>query len=208
MNRLKNYNFWLSIISAGLLICQTVFDVNFDSAYTNEIISGVLGLFVVIGIINDPTKSNSSEDDKYNKIVETIKSICDNIELLKQSNQNMVNEENTLSNINNDNNIKNNLENLENTTIDFSNLNCSKKEEISNENEVSIETIKDKSENKTNVDKSDNVLTNNKTDEKINTDNLKNINNEDSSDSSTNNNDVKNEQNLDNLIEGAVYNIQ
>ena len=208
MNRLKNYNFWLSIISAGLLICQTVFDVNFDSAYTNEIISGVLGLFVVIGIINDPTKSNSSEDDKYNKIVETIKSICDNIELLKQSNQNAVNEGNSLSEIEKNNNISNNLENSDNSTVDFLNLDSSNQESILNENEVSSDVETDKVENNSNVDNLDNALTNNVTDEKINTDSSKDKSNEDLSNVSTNNECVKNEQNSENKIEGAVYNIQ
>ncbi len=208
MNRLKNYNFWLSIISAGLLICQTVFDVNFDNAYTNEIISGVLGLFVLIGIINDPTKTNSSEDEKYNKIVETIKSICDNIELLKQSNQNAVNEENSLSEIEKNNNISNNLENSDNSTVDFLNLDSSNQESILNENEVSSDVETDKVENNSNVDNLDNALTNNVTDEKINTDSSKDKSNEDSSNVSTNNDGVKNEQNSENKIEGAVYNIQ
>ena len=192
MNRLKNYNFWLSIISAGLLICQTVFDVNFDNAYTNEIISGVLGLFVLIGIINDPTKTNSSEDEKYNKIVETIKSICDNIELLKQSNQNAANEENSLSEIEKNNNISNNLENSDNSTVDFLNLDSSNQESILNENEVSSDVETDKVENNSNVDNLDNALTNNVTDEKINTDCSKDKSNEDSSNVSTNNDGVKN----------------
>ena len=54
--RLTNYNFWISIISAVLLILQA-FDISFDIAYINEIVTAVLGLLVVIGIINDPTKT-------------------------------------------------------------------------------------------------------------------------------------------------------
>lgn len=57
-NRLTNYNFWISIVSAVLLILQA-FKLEFDVAYANEIITAVLGLLVVIGIINDPTKSSS-----------------------------------------------------------------------------------------------------------------------------------------------------
>lgn len=56
-NRLTNYNFWISIVSAVLLILQA-FDINFDIAYINEIATAVLGLLVVIGIITDPTRSN------------------------------------------------------------------------------------------------------------------------------------------------------
>lgn len=54
-NRLTNYNFWISIVSAILLICQA-FKIEFDVAYINEIATALLGLLVVIGIISDPTK--------------------------------------------------------------------------------------------------------------------------------------------------------
>lgn len=60
-NRLTNYNFWISIVSAVLLILQA-FNIEFDVNYINEIITAVLGLLVVIGIINDPTKSASKTD--------------------------------------------------------------------------------------------------------------------------------------------------
>lgn len=61
-NRLTNYNFWISIVSAVLLILQN-FDVHFDIANFNEIVTGVLGLLVVIGIINDPTKSSTTNEN-------------------------------------------------------------------------------------------------------------------------------------------------
>lgn len=78
-NRLTNYNFWVSIVSAVLLIFQA-FNIKFDIMYINEIATAVLGLLVVIGIISDPTKiavKTSSkdlkikEDEKQNVIVET-----------------------------------------------------------------------------------------------------------------------------------------
>ncbi len=62
-NRLTNYNFWISIVSAVLLILQA-FDISFDIAYINEIVTAVLGLLVVIGIINDPTKSSKNESNQ------------------------------------------------------------------------------------------------------------------------------------------------
>ena len=61
-NRLTNYNFWISIISAALLILQA-FKFEFDIAYINEISTAVLGLMVVIGIISDPTKTYSSQEN-------------------------------------------------------------------------------------------------------------------------------------------------
>ena len=54
-NRFTNYNFWISIFSAVLLILQAL-KIEFDIAYVNEIFTAVLGLLVVIGIINDPTR--------------------------------------------------------------------------------------------------------------------------------------------------------
>jgi len=64
-NRLTNYNFWISIVSAVLLILQA-FNFEFDIAYINEIATAVLGLLVVIGIISDPTKiyTPSAENPK------------------------------------------------------------------------------------------------------------------------------------------------
>ena len=53
--RLTNYNFWISMFSAMLLILQAL-KIEFDIAYVNEIFTAVLGLLVVIGIISDPTK--------------------------------------------------------------------------------------------------------------------------------------------------------
>lgn len=63
-NRLTNYNFWISIVSAVLLILQA-FNFEFDIAYISEIATAVLGLLVVIGIISDPTRTYTpSETNK------------------------------------------------------------------------------------------------------------------------------------------------
>lgn len=72
-NRLTNYNFWISIISAVLLIFQA-FDIDFDIAYINEIATAVLGLLVVIGIISDPTKtfSKTESEEEKNEKTETV----------------------------------------------------------------------------------------------------------------------------------------
>ena len=43
-NRLTNYNFWISIFSAALLILQAL-KIEFDIAYVNEIFTAVLGLY-------------------------------------------------------------------------------------------------------------------------------------------------------------------
>lgn len=69
-NRLTNYNFWISIVSAVLLILQA-FEFQFDIAYINEIATAVLGLLVVIGIISDPTKAYSKEETLKAQNIET-----------------------------------------------------------------------------------------------------------------------------------------
>ena len=61
-NRLTNYNFWISIFSAVLLILQAL-KIEFDIAYVNEIFTAVLGLLVVIGIISDPTRTSVKSNE-------------------------------------------------------------------------------------------------------------------------------------------------
>ena len=65
-NRLTNYNFWISIFSAVLLILQAL-KIEFDIAYVNEIFTAVLGLLVVIGIISDPTRTTIKTVEKEMK---------------------------------------------------------------------------------------------------------------------------------------------
>ena len=72
-NRLKNYNFWISIFSAVLLILQAL-KIKFDVAYVNEIFTAVLGLLVVIGIISDPTKTTvKAQEVTENKVKDQAK---------------------------------------------------------------------------------------------------------------------------------------
>ena len=61
-NRLTNYNFWISMFSAMLLVLQAL-KIKFDIAYVNEIFTAVLGLLVVIGIISDPTRTSVKSVD-------------------------------------------------------------------------------------------------------------------------------------------------
>lgn len=85
-NRLTNYNFWISIVSAVLLILQA-FDIQFDIAYINEIVTAVLGLLVVIGIISDPTKSSTKTNSSVSTADDTTNSNSSADSLL-DSNQN------------------------------------------------------------------------------------------------------------------------
>ena len=67
-NRLTNYNFWISMVSAVLLLFQA-FDFEFDILYVNEILTAVLGMLVLVGIISDPTKTYVEPKTKVEKEV-------------------------------------------------------------------------------------------------------------------------------------------
>ncbi len=107
-NRLTNYNFWISIVSAVLLILQA-FDFEYDIAYVNEIATAVLGLLVVIGIINDPTKSSSSNTENITSTsdkttTESVVELDNNVESVKPNNEekktedtNTITEDNTMN---------------------------------------------------------------------------------------------------------------
>ena len=69
-NRLTNYNFWISIFSAMLLILQAL-KIEFDIAYVNEIFTAVLGLLVVIGIISDPTRTTVKAEENRKQEIKT-----------------------------------------------------------------------------------------------------------------------------------------
>lgn len=105
-NRLTNYNFWISIVSAVLLILQA-FDFEYDIAYVNEIATAVLGLLVVIGIINDPTKSSSSNTENITSTsdkttTESVVELDNNVESVKPNNEEKKTEDtNTITENNN-----------------------------------------------------------------------------------------------------------
>lgn len=60
----KTYAYWLSVCSAALLVVVqilAVFKIYFETKIVSDIISSVLGFFVVAGILIGPIKT---EDDK------------------------------------------------------------------------------------------------------------------------------------------------
>ena len=94
-NRLTNYNFWISIFSAVLLILQAL-KIKFDIAYVNEIFTAVLGLLVVIGIISDPTRTTVKTTEQKDKSM--------------QENKLPINTQNEIGDVNSKNDIKTFLE--------------------------------------------------------------------------------------------------
>ncbi len=75
--RIKNKNFWLSIIPAVLLLVQTVaavfgYSLNFGELGNRliAVVNAVFGILVVLGVVNDPTTAGMKDSEQarnYNK---------------------------------------------------------------------------------------------------------------------------------------------
>ena len=89
-NRLTNYNFWVSMVSAVLLILQAL-KIKLDFIYVNEVSTAVLGLLVVLGIINDPTKSAKSSQTKEGPTEQTSENFSENAKNEAENAKNMEN---------------------------------------------------------------------------------------------------------------------
>lgn len=63
--KMKNYGFWISLCSAVLLVISN-FGLKIDAPYVEEIISSILGVFVVLGVISNP-KEGKGYIDSANK---------------------------------------------------------------------------------------------------------------------------------------------
>lgn len=64
--KLKNKGFWVSLISAVLMVLQ-VAGLQVDVPYVNEVAAAVLGLLVILGIVSDPSSGSGyldSSDDE------------------------------------------------------------------------------------------------------------------------------------------------
>ncbi|MDE6604417.1 MAG: hypothetical protein K2K85_00145 [Clostridia bacterium] len=65
--KLKSYEFWVSIVSAVMVVLQSI-SLKFDLPYIQEIVMGFLGVLAVAGIVkkdpptDDTYDGNSAED--------------------------------------------------------------------------------------------------------------------------------------------------
>lgn len=89
--KLKSGNFWVSLVSAGVLIAEGIFDFEIKTEYLNQILLGLMGILTVFGIVSDHGDSSvvitsNIEENKNqvseNQSVSNIKSICDTVSLL------------------------------------------------------------------------------------------------------------------------------
>ncbi len=77
LKKLKSSNFWVSMISAVVLILQAVFNVEIKAEYLSQIIMAMLGFLVMSGIVTD----NNTQEMTINKNVdiENVKETVTNI---------------------------------------------------------------------------------------------------------------------------------
>lgn len=96
LKKLKSGNFWVSIISAGVLIAEGVFNFEIQTEYLNQILLGLMGLLTLFGIVADhgdkeailttsaslKDKDVQNDNTKKDENISSVKSICDTISLL------------------------------------------------------------------------------------------------------------------------------
>lgn len=59
--KLKNKGFWVSLVSAVVMILQA-FGLKIDAPAVNEILTAVVGLLVILGIVSDPSSGSGYLD--------------------------------------------------------------------------------------------------------------------------------------------------
>lgn len=67
--KFRNYGLWISLISAVLMILQSM-GLKFDLPYINEVITSILGVLVALGIISNPSDGTGYSDN--GSVVENI----------------------------------------------------------------------------------------------------------------------------------------
>lgn len=59
--KFRNYGLWISLISAVLMILQSM-GLKFDLPFINEVITSILGVLVALGIISNPSDGTGYSD--------------------------------------------------------------------------------------------------------------------------------------------------
>ena len=138
-DKLKSYNFWITLVSAIILLLQVFgekFNFKIDSNFIIDVTTALCSIFVVLGIISVPKSKTTKTDIRfvepnYQELSEQIsKELSQRIDLvfsaIKQQEPNS-NEENVSD--------FNNVENSE-IEIETTNNNCEHKSETNSESEM------------------------------------------------------------------------
>ena len=83
-DKAKTYNFWISIVSAAVLIARIIgdkFNIFIDTTLIMDITTGLCSIFVILGILSAPkvTVNNTQEIVKAQDIIETQPNIKEDI---------------------------------------------------------------------------------------------------------------------------------
>lgn len=161
-DKLKSYNFWITLVSAIILLLQVFgekFKFKIDSNFIIDVTTALCSIFVVLGIISVPKSKTTKTDIRfvepnYQELSEQIsKELSQRIDLvfsaIKQQEQNS-NEENLSD-----------FKNVENSEIEIetTNNNCEQKSETDSESE--IETTNNNCEQKSETNSESEMISEN-----------------------------------------------
>ena len=161
-DKLKSYNFWITLVSAIILLLQVFgekFNFKIDSNFIIDVTTALCSIFVVLGIISVPKSKTTKTDIRfvepnYQELSEQIsKELSQRIDLvfsaIKQQEPNS-NEENVSD-----------LKNVENSEIEIetTNNNCEQKSETDSESE--IETTNNNCEQKSETNSESEMISEN-----------------------------------------------
>ena len=160
-DKLKSYNFWITLVSAIILLLQVFgekFNFKIDSNFIIDVTTGLCSIFVVLGIISVPKAKTPKTDIRfvetnYTELSEQISSqlmqkinnisLLENVQnqdekCLEEDNNNSTIETATESALENDNKTEHEIENLnKNNTEDETNNNNIQENMNNNENQIS-----------------------------------------------------------------------
>ena len=77
-DKIKTYNFWISLISAVLIIVRIIgehFGWFINEGLIMDILTGVCGIFVLLGILSSPAKKDESMEETIKNLTEQSKQI-------------------------------------------------------------------------------------------------------------------------------------
>lgn len=161
-DKLKSYNFWITLVSAIILLLQVFgekFNFKIDSNFIIDVTTALCSVFVVLGIISVPKSKTTKTDIRfvepnYQELSEQIsKELSQRIDLvfsaIKQQEPNS-NEENVSD-----------FKNVENSEIEIETANndCEQKSETNSESE--IETTNNNCEQKSETDSESEMISEN-----------------------------------------------
>ena len=138
-DKLKSYNFWITLVSAIILLLQVFgekFNFKIDSNFIIDVTTALCSIFVVLGIISVPKSKTTKTDIRfvepnYQELSEQIsKELSQRIDLVFSA----IKQQEPNSNEENVSDFKN-VENSE-SEIETTNNNCEQKSETDSESEM------------------------------------------------------------------------